>query len=72
MGPESVAMDSGEKRLLDLGYKQELRRTLSYEPNFIHSINSEFNSVDMVVSQLQELRLQNVMTYSCPCILNAD
>ncbi|KAG0583556.1 hypothetical protein M758_3G147700 [Ceratodon purpureus] len=34
MGPESVAMDSGEKRLLDLGYKQELRRTLSLISNF--------------------------------------
>ena len=29
MVPEAVAMDSGEKRLRDLGYKQELQRTLS-------------------------------------------
>jgi hypothetical protein len=39
---EAAAMDSGEKRLRDLGYKQELRRTLSYEfPNLalqLHSI----------------------------------
>ncbi|KAG0615789.1 hypothetical protein M758_5G067200 [Ceratodon purpureus] len=32
-----AAMDSGEKRLLDLGYKQELRRTLSVVSNFAFS-----------------------------------
>ncbi|KAG0610523.1 hypothetical protein M758_7G072100 [Ceratodon purpureus] len=34
---EAAAMDSGEKRLRDLGYKPELRRTLSVLSNFAFS-----------------------------------
>lgn len=37
-------MDSGEKRLHELGYKQELRRSLSYA-NFLQTLQPHFVQV---------------------------
>ena len=34
---DSQTVDSGEKRLLELGYKQELKRDLSYCLNYLFS-----------------------------------
>lgn len=37
---DAQAMDSGEKRLAELGYKQELKRDLSYVNVHIASIHT--------------------------------
>ena len=45
------AMDSGEKRLAELGYKQELKRDLSYVNAHIASIYTYMSLVRLITSK---------------------